>query len=89
MSLDLKPVQVRLPPDVYEALRMLADAHDHDLGEELREISTESIMGKAHSLRVTVERMARAVRTDNMRQHASTPANAAEALRERSEKELE
>ena len=44
MSLDLKPVQVRLPEDVYDVLKMIADANDHDLGEEARELLIETIM---------------------------------------------
>ena len=87
MSHDLKPVQVRLPPDVYESLRMIADANDHDLGEEAREILTEALMGKGHTIRVAAERLIRAVRPDNMRQRASTPGSAAEVLRERAERD--
>lgn len=89
MSLDLKPVQVRLPPDVYESLRMIADANDHDLGEEAREILTEALMGKGHTLRLTAERLIRAVRNDNLRQRASTPSSAADVLRQRAEQESE
>ena len=38
MSLDLKPVQVRLSEEAYEALRMIADANGQDLGEVAREL---------------------------------------------------
>lgn len=67
MSLDLKPVQVRLPNDVYDVLKMLADANDHDLGEEAREILTEALLGKGHVLKVLAKRLSGAVRTVNER----------------------
>lgn len=60
MSLELKPVQVRLPEDAYEALRMVADAHEKDLGEVSREILTEALLGKGHTVRVVAARFARA-----------------------------
>src|SRR3990167_7665188 len=72
MSHDLKPVQVRLPPDVYESLRMIADANDHDLGEEAREILTEALLGKGHILKILAKRLAGAVRTVNDREGALT-----------------
>lgn len=67
MSLDLKPVQVRLPDIAYAALKMLADANGHDLGEEAREILTEALLGKGHGIKVLAERLARAVGTGNER----------------------
>ena len=67
MALELKPVQVRIPEDVYDVLKMLADANDHDLGEEAREILTEAILGKGHTLKLLAARLLRAVRTDNVR----------------------
>lgn len=63
----MKPVQVRLPPDVYDVLKMVADANGHDLGEELREIATEALMGKGHTLKILADRLARAVGGDNDR----------------------
>lgn len=67
MSLGLKPVQVRLPSDVYDVLKMIADANDHDLGEEAREILTEALLGKGHILKILARRLAGAVRTVNDR----------------------
>lgn len=67
MSIDLKPVQVRLSDDAYRALKMLAEANDHDLGEEAREILTEAILGKSHVLNILATRLSRAVRPDNDR----------------------
>jgi plasmid stability protein len=61
MSLELKPVQVRLSEEAYDALKMLADANDHDLGEEAREVLTEALLGKGHGLKVLAERLTRAV----------------------------
>ena len=60
MSLDLKPVQVRLTPDAYSVLDMLATAEQKDLGEVAREILTEALMGKGHAIRVLAERLSRA-----------------------------
>ena len=60
MSLDLRPVQVRLPDDAYEALSMIAEVEDKDLGEVLREIVIESLLGKAHAIRLLAERLSRA-----------------------------
>ena len=61
MSLELKPVQVRLSEEAYDALKMIADANNHDLGEEAREMLTEMLLGKAHGIKVLAERLARAV----------------------------
>lgn len=61
MSLDLRPVQVRLPEDAYEALSMLAEATDKDLGEIAREILIESLLGKSHAIKLLASRLSRAV----------------------------
>lgn len=61
MSLDLKSVMVRLPEDAYEALRMLSEAKQHDLGEEAREILTEALLGKSHGLKLLANRLTRAI----------------------------
>lgn len=63
MSLDLKPVQVRLPEDAYEALRMIADAGDQDLGEVARQILTEALLGKSHAIKILAERLSRATKS--------------------------
>lgn len=60
MSLDLKAVQVRLPEEAYDVLRMLADAGGQDLGEVAREILTDALLGKGHALKVLADRLARA-----------------------------
>ena len=67
MSLDLRPVQVRLPEDAYEALRMIADAQDKDLGEVLREIAIEALLGKSHAIRLLAARLSRATTCDKKR----------------------
>jgi len=67
MSLDLKPVQVRLPEDAYEALSMIAQAEDKDLGEVLREIAIEALLGKAHAIKVLAARLSRAVASGSAR----------------------
>lgn len=67
MSLELKAVQVRLSEDAYEALRMIADVNDQDLGEAARLILTESLLGKSHSVKITAERFARATKSGNER----------------------
>lgn len=67
MSLDLRPVQVRLCEEAYDALKMLADANDHDLGEELAKVATEALLGKSHCIKVLAARLARAVKTDKVR----------------------
>ena len=67
MSLDLKPVQVRLSEEAYETLQMLAQAEEKDLGEVAREILTEALMGKGHGIKILATRLSRAVRTDKLR----------------------
>lgn len=67
MSLELKPVQVRLPEDAYEALRMVADANDQDLGEVAREILTEALLGKSHAIKILAERLSRATTSGSKR----------------------
>jgi len=67
MSLDLKPVQVRLPEDAYEALRMIADAGAKDLGEVAREILIEALLGKSHAIKVMAARLSRAITSGRQR----------------------
>ena len=67
MSLDLKPVQVRLTADAYDALKLVADVNDQDLGETARVLLTEYLLGKSHCVKVTAERFARAVTSVKVR----------------------
>lgn len=67
MSLDLKPVQVRLTEEAYAALSLIAQAQDKDLGEVARELLTRTLLGEAHALRLTAERLARAIASDSKR----------------------
>jgi plasmid stability protein len=67
MSLELKAVQVRLPEDAYEALRMIADAGDQDLGECARVILTEALLGKSHAIKVLAARLALATKSGRER----------------------
>lgn len=67
MSLELRPVQVRLPEEAYEALSMIAAADDKDLGEVAREILIESLLGKAHALRMLAARLSRAITSGSER----------------------
>lgn len=67
MSLDLRPVQVRLSNEEYEALKMLAEANDHDLGEEAARLLGEMLLGKAHGIKLLHARLSRAVKTDKLR----------------------
>jgi len=61
MSLELKPVQVRLPEEAYHMLDLIATAQDKDLGEVARELLYEVLMGKGHAIKVAAERLSRAV----------------------------
>jgi len=67
MSLDLRPVQVRLSEEAYDALRLIADAHDQDLGGPRMIKLKEALLGKSHAIKVTAERLARAIKTDKPR----------------------
>lgn len=67
MSLDLRPVQVRLPDDAYEALRMIADAHDQDLGEVAREILVRALLGECHAIKLLAAKLSRATTCDKAR----------------------
>lgn len=67
MSLDLKPVQVRLCEDAYEALSMIADATDKDLGEVARELLTDALLGKGHAIRLLAARLTRATTSGSKR----------------------
>ena len=44
MSVELKPVQVRLSEEAHAALRLLADIEDKDLGEKARELLTRLLL---------------------------------------------
>lgn len=67
MSLELKPVQVRLSEDAYEALRLIAGVNEQDLGEAARLILTEALLGKSHAVKVMADRFARAVENGKKR----------------------
>ena len=67
MSLDLKPVQVRLPEDVYEVLRMISEAQDKDLGEVARELLTKMLMGEGHAIKLLAGRLSRATKNGSER----------------------
>jgi plasmid stability protein len=67
VSLELRPVQVRLNEDAYAALRLLAEIEDKDLGEKAREILTRVLLGEAHAARLQAERLSRAVGTGSER----------------------
>jgi plasmid stability protein len=71
MALDLKAVQVRLPEEAYEALRLIAAVDEKDLGEAAREILTRALLGEAHVVKVTAARFARATTSVNVRKRAS------------------
>lgn len=75
MSLELRPVQVRLPEEAYRALKLCADAQDKDLGEVAREMLTRMLLGEAHAVIEAAERLSRAVGGGSLRQRASTPAS--------------
>ena len=67
MALELKPVQVRLTEDAYDALSLLAHCEDKDLGEKARELLTKVLLGEAHVVKVQAERFARALGTASKR----------------------
>lgn len=67
MSLELKPVQVRLSDEAYETLRMLAEAGEQDLGEVARLILTEALLGKGHAIKLLAARLSRATRSGKER----------------------
>lgn len=67
MSADLKPVQVRLSEEAYEALRMIAEVNEQDLGEVARLILTESLLGKHHAIKVLAARLSRATTSGRSR----------------------
>jgi hypothetical protein len=60
VALDLKPVQVRLPDDAYEALKLLAELEDKDMGEKARELLVRCLLGDVHAARLVAERLSRA-----------------------------
>jgi len=67
MSLEMKAVQVRLPEEAYDALKMIAEANEKDLGEVARELLTESLLGKGHAIKVLAARLASATKNGNGR----------------------
>lgn len=58
MSLELKKVVVGLSEEAFKALRISAQIHGRDLGEEAREALTEHYLGKLHGIKVTAARFA-------------------------------
>jgi hypothetical protein len=71
MSLDLRPVQVRLPDDAYGALRLLSEIEGKDLGEKARELLTRVLLGEAHVAKVQIERLSAAVISGSGRQRGT------------------
>ena len=67
MSLDLKPVQVRLEHDAYDALRMMSALDGKDLGEKAREILTRALLGDVHVAKVQAARLYRATKSGSER----------------------
>jgi plasmid stability protein len=60
VSLDLRPVQVRLPDEAYAALKLLAEIEDKELGEKARELLTRALLGEAHAAKLVLARLSRA-----------------------------
>lgn len=75
MSIELKPVQVRLSEEAHAALRLLADIEDKDLGEKAREMLTRQLLGEVHAAKVHAARIARATAGDNLRESAVERGN--------------
>jgi hypothetical protein len=67
MSLERKPVMVRLSEEAYRALDLLANIEDKDLGEKAREIVERVLLGEVHAAKVQAERFARALTSVNER----------------------
>jgi hypothetical protein len=65
MSLELRTVGLKLTQEAYDALVMLAEVNDRDLGEEARLLLTEILLGKVHAVRVVAARLARATKLGN------------------------
>lgn len=70
MSLELRPVQVRLSEDAYTELQILAAAQDKDLGEVCRELVTRALLGEGHAVRLAAARLSRAVASGSAREDA-------------------
>lgn len=64
MSLERKPVMIRLSSEAYDALALIAEVQDKDLGEAAREIVEEVLLGRAHLVKLTAQRFARALKND-------------------------
>ena len=75
MSIELKPVQVRLSEEAHAALRLLADLEDKDLGEKARELLTRLLLGEVHAARLHAARIARVTAGDNLRESAVARGN--------------
>ena len=71
MSIELRPVQVRLNDEAYTALKLLADVEDKDLGEKAREILTRALLGEVHAMKLLAERLSRATTWDSSRKKGS------------------
>ena len=68
MSLDLRPVQVRLSDEAYTALKLLADIEEKDLGEKARELLTRTLLGEVHAARILADRLSLAATCGSKRQ---------------------
>lgn len=68
MGLETKPVQVRLSPEAYDALVLLASLENKHYGEKGGEILTVALLGCAHGAKVAALHYARSQAADSERQ---------------------
>lgn len=61
MGEALKSTHVRLSPEAHRVLAALADLGDKDQSEMARQILEEALLGRAHTLKLLVERHKRLV----------------------------
>jgi hypothetical protein len=85
MALDRKPVMVRLTDEAYDALRLLSELEEKDLGEKGREIIERVLLGEVHAARMQAARFARLTNSGNARKRAQAGADGPDLFTGKSE----
>ena len=56
---ELEDIRVKVPPDLHSAIKALAESRDVELGALCREILSEAVLGRLHTLKVAARRLKR------------------------------
>ena len=56
---ELEDIRVKVPPDLHSALKALAESREVEVATLCRELLSESVLGRLHSLKLAARRLKR------------------------------